>query len=686
MCILILLSTILGAAVDGTTHELLNFTAESMPAYMQLNNVRLSRIKEGRRADFEVVDWPNINFVAPEEGWDWHAYAGIAVTLYNPGDASVNVSIRLDNDGADGMNHCNTVSGGVPPKETYTLQLRFNSGDRTPFWGMRGVPLTGPLGTGPKLDLEKITAFQIFLPRPQKAHSLILKRAWLFGKGSGTEAGVPFPFVDRFGQYMHADWLGKLHSEAELADRVAQEEKRLLQSGLLPCDTYGGWLEGPQLEATGWFRTEKVKDKWWLVTPEGHLFFSLGIDCVGMGGETFVEKREDWFEWLPPVADDPYSIFYGKKSHAHSMAEAINGQGRTFNFYRANLYRKYGPDWAKAWRETTCKRLSAWGFNTVANWSQHDVYQHGTHPFALSTNIGDVPLVQGATGYWAKMKDVYAPEFAPQTDAALARLKDLCAKNPRCIGYFVDNELAWEGVARGVLNSPVDQPCRKVFVKELQARYETLAQLNKAWEVDAESWDALKTPKKLNEVAKADLDRFLYQFARRYFETVQAAGRKHMPNTLYLGCRFAAAPEPAVRACDEVADVNSFNLYYQSVPETKWKKKNVLSKPAIIGEFHFGALDRGMFHTGLSSTANQQERAEAYARYVQSALRHPAVVGCHWFQYVDEPNTGRWFDGENYNIGFVDVTDTPYPEMMQAAQKVHRAAYDLRYGKNVAHP
>ena len=99
MCILILLSTILGAAVDGTTYELVDFTAESMPVYMQLNNVQLSRIEEGRRADFEVVDWPNINFVAPEAGWDWHAYAGLAVTLYNPGDASVNVSMRLDNDG-----------------------------------------------------------------------------------------------------------------------------------------------------------------------------------------------------------------------------------------------------------------------------------------------------------------------------------------------------------------------------------------------------------------------------------------------------------------------------------------------------------------------------------------------------------------------------------------------------------
>ena len=32
------------------------------------------------------------------------------------------------------------------------------------------------------------------------------------------------------------------------------------------------------------------------------------------------------------------------------------------------------------------------------------------------------------------------------------------------------------------------------------------------------------------------------------------------------------------------------------------------------------------------------------------------LVGCHWFQYVDEPLTGRAYDGENYNIGFVTIS------------------------------
>ena len=56
-----------------------------------------------------------------------------------------------------------------------------------------------------------------------------------------------------------------------------------------------------------------------------------------------------------------------------------------------------------------------------------------------------------------------------------------------------------------------------------------------------------------------------------------------------------------------------------------------------------------------------------------------SLVGCHWFQYVHEPLTGRSYDGENYNIGFLTVTDTPYPELVAAARKIHREAYARRF-------
>ena len=65
-------------------------------------------------------------------------------------------------------------------------------------------------------------------------------------------------------------------------------------------DRFGGWKDGPQLDATGWFRTAKHDGKWQLVDPDGRLFFSLGIDGVGFGDATIIDERKHWFEKLPP--------------------------------------------------------------------------------------------------------------------------------------------------------------------------------------------------------------------------------------------------------------------------------------------------------------------------------------------------------------------------------------------------
>jgi hypothetical protein len=99
----------------------------------------------------------------------------------------------------------------------------------------------------------------------------------------------------------------------------------------------------------------------------------------------------------------------------------------------------------------------------------------------------------------------------------------------------------------------------------------------------------------------------------------------------------------------------------------------------IIGEFHFGALDRGLFHPGLVPVKNQQQRADRYKGYVEGALANPLIVGTHWFEYKDEATAGR-FDGENYQVGFLDVCDSPYPETIEACRSVGYRMYERRLG------
>ena len=54
------------------------------------------------------------------------------------------------------------------------------------------------------------------------------------------------------------------------------------------------------------------------------------------------------------------------------------------------------------------------------------------------------------------------------------------------------------------------------------------------------------------------------------------------------------------------------------------------------------------------------------------------LVGTHWFQYGDQATTGRG-DGENYQIGFLDICDTPYTETIQAARQVGATMYQRRF-------
>ena len=44
-------------------------------------------------------------------------------------------------------------------------------------------------------------------------------------------------------------------------------------------DRYGGWMKLAGTK-TGFFHTQQIDGRWWLVTPEGHAFFSKGVDHV----------------------------------------------------------------------------------------------------------------------------------------------------------------------------------------------------------------------------------------------------------------------------------------------------------------------------------------------------------------------------------------------------------------------
>jgi hypothetical protein len=249
--------------------------------------------------------------------------------------------------------------------------------------------------------------------------------------------------------------------------------------------------------------------------------------------------------------------------------------------------------------------------------------------------------------------DVYAPEYAANIDRAAAQQCDARKDDPYVLGYFLGNEPPWPGRESVAVDAI------------LAGRDSALKKAARAFLADGDSPERRQA--------------FLYQAYQKFVETATAAIRKHDPNHLNLGLRFGSTAPPEIVRLSKTFDVYSLNNYAYRVDQQEIDKvRSLIDRPVLIGEFHFGTPGRGMT-PGLKQTSSQEERGVAYRYYVENALADPSIVGAHWFEWIDEPSTGR-FDGENYNIGLVDVTDRPYRELLDAAQATHKRLQGVHAG------
>jgi len=673
-------------AADQT---LLKFDGATDPAKFPVSDAVVRIVKAGAGSALLLTTgtnqtWPGVTLPAHDGHWDLSLFAQVVVRVKNAGTTRGTLNGRVDNPGADGTKNCVNGSLTLDPGQSDTLRvhLRRTSDDKLggKLFGLRGYPVAaGGAGT---VNPSNITQILLFVSQPKEGHVFEVEELRATGDYTPPTAWTAdadpfFPFIDTFGQYKHKDWPGKIHSLTELQQRREAEAKELAaQSGPKDWDKYGGWAKGPKLAASGYFRTEKYRGKWWLVDPAGHLFFSHGIDCVRMVDTTPVEERAIWFANFPgerPEFGEFLGSGYALKGHYAGRSP------KCFAFAAANLKRKYGSDWRPVYAEVIHQRLRSWGLNTIANWSDSGVFLMRRTPYTDTVGSHGARMIEGSEGYWGKFPDVFDPSFSNNVRQAMQARQGGTANDPWCIGYFSDNEMSWgdeTSLALGAIKSPPDQAAKVEFIAGLKAKYGDIAKLNATWGTRHDSWDALRESRGAPDIhkARADLTAFYTKSAETYFRTVRDAIKSVAPNQLYLGCRFAWVNDLADRAAGKYCDVISYNLYQRSVAGFKNPSSD---KPLIIGEFHFGALDRGMFHTGLVPVENQATRAQAYKDYVLGALKHPQFVGTHWFQWMDEPTTGRVYDEENYQIGFLDIADTPYLETITASREVG----DKLYGK-----
>jgi hypothetical protein len=152
-------------------------------------------------------------------------------------------------------------------------------------WGLnREGAYVKPTVYGDRIDLAKVRKMTLTILRKGNA----LAQWWMSDIRATAEEPprIDRPIlpkgalIDEFGQSRIRKWPTKTRSEQEL--------KNLLQQQLVETPTqrwpgaFSSWGGDGQskVNASGYFRTHHDGRRWWLVDPDGHLFWSTGLDCV----------------------------------------------------------------------------------------------------------------------------------------------------------------------------------------------------------------------------------------------------------------------------------------------------------------------------------------------------------------------------------------------------------------------
>jgi hypothetical protein len=481
------------------------------------------------------------------------------------------------------------------------------------------------------------------------------------------------PVVDQFGQWAARDWKGKTKDEAEMKKNTLELESKA-SNAVFPSDwsRFGGWKE-TKFKATGFFRTENDGKRWWLVDPEGYAFLSAGVDCIRPRAEGMVSGQEDMFSWLPAKDDTVFSKAYGHRRDDRLM----------YDFVQSNLMRVYGNDWYEKWQSITSGLLKEWRVNTIANWSDNLFAKNAGIPYVI--NLAGFP--SSSVLLYRDFPDVYSKEYKDNAVRFAAQLEPI-KDDQFLIGYFLSNEPHWafgdNNLAFEMFATTKPSETKQEFARWLKSRYRNdISLFNSAWNqqlTDFKDISGLLLKESPSKKCWDDCTEFSGLMVDQYVKVVCEEVKKIDSHHLNLGMRYAWISSELCYRAGAYFDVFSINGYtYPGPPETSEIARRS-GKPVIIGEYHFGAVDRGLPASGIQAAEDQQARGEAYRYYLEQGFARPEIIGIHYFQWFDQPVFGR-FDGENYNIGFLDICSRPYNELVDQAKQSHEIMYKVASGQ-----
>lgn len=628
-----------------------------------------------------IADGTNWRFIVGSPRWDWNATYTLRARITATG-ATLQLNETTIGESAGGFApHDGTLEiGSVPSWASGQTEYRLTS-HRVTIRSGSAKPLQVPLDISSDVP-EPVRMFNPELIWGEgKRQVSFTPQLPLIMEVTFRFAPMPDwrkyqPYIDRFGQCRYVVIPNKVQDDADLRRDLERERRTLAQWGIpRDIDRYGGYRQAGWREtATGFYRVVRKQGYWWLITPEGYPCFYTGVCSVpALTWEmTPVSDRERVFEWLPPRTGEYASLWrqdvWGERAGTQYVC-----------LHAVNLMRRFARDWRQQSIELAKLRLRTWGFCGAGKWDRLD-------------NVTCAPVL----GRWevpnlVRHPDIFDPEVQKQFREHLRRQIEPHRNSPWVLGWSLGNEydeIITRDEVEQMLQLPGAPPAKRALMNHaLENIYaHDLSRLTQAWRVEARTREALynthPTP------PQNDTETLRRFFADRYYGWIYRTIKEIDPNHLYFG--FWIVPGWWQNEEDWVlsarhCDVLGYDRYAPAFTDSFMNRLIArIDKPILCGEFSFPAWHGGARAFGrypLAWAKDEVETATLYAKWLQDAARHPSCVGVMWFQYRDQPLTGRGpgrgdtlVIGEHYAFGLVDLTDRPKWELLSRMRQANLRA------------
>lgn len=539
-----------------------------------------------------------------------------------------------------------------------------------------------PVVGGQRIDLEDVDRIRIEIYRKHADVARWCQTPLAFTEEEPEPIEDPVlpegTLLDKLGQSRLYDWPERTSSEQQLVSRLRSQHEAA-ESYTWP-EEYSAWGGGSErrFEATGYFRVERTADRWVLVDPDGHPFWSSGV--VGVRGcvKTNYRGLEDALEWIPERGGR-----YGDALGNAHCDDTDYDPPEVLNYLAANFIRAFpDDDWWDAWRTATEGQLHRFGFNTIGSHSERPFSRDSEMPYVRTLDLR-FPRSKEIT---MDFPDVFDDSFVEDAEGIAEQLAET-SDDPAMVGYFLGNEPSWlvrqgadETPAVGMLYETSTCKSREGLATYLEQKYD--GSLQDAWGIE-KSYDDLRESEwncSLPDVALSDLREFSKIMVSRYYDVICRECEKVDGNHLNFGTRFLAPPPVWMRDVVSKFDALSFNTYTTGIPGIFEDLAEEAGVPLLVTEWSFGALDVGTASGGACETESQIARSERFRIFLENAISNPKCIGAHYFRLYDLSALGRT-DGETDNAGLLDVCHRPYYPMLHQSKRAHARMYELLDGE-----